>query len=102
MPGPFYTDFPRGIEVRGALECSNTPEQIASSSEILARFPAWRGPPLRTGSRMPYFGRREDVLIPFQKPAKVNCLVIKQIGQDKNYDLSIAEAALILSPDSQN
>lgn len=101
MPGPFYTDFPRGVEVRGALECSDAPEELASNGEIMASFPAWKGPPLRTETRMPYFGRREDVLIPFQKPAKVSCLAIRQIGQDKNYDLSIAEAALILSPDSK-
>ncbi len=94
-PGSYFTDFPRGVEVRGDINCSDSPELAGKDAPVLARFTDWQGPPKRTPSGLPYFGKREDVRIPFTHPATIECLRIQQIGQAPRFDLSIVEAGLI-------
>lgn len=96
-PGSFFTDFPRGVEIRGDTICADSPD-AAQNSTVLAHFSDWQGPPRRTPQGLPYFGARDDVRIPFSHPATVNCLRIRQTGEDGGFDLSIAEARLIPAP----
>ena len=94
--GPFYTDFPRGVEVRTAESCAD-PAAIARGGELLVREDPWEGPVIFSPSGYPAFDSQYDIRVLFSAPRLVRCLVVVQSGRGASFDWSVSELSLFSS-----
>lgn len=87
---PFATDFPRGLEVRSSANCTGLVSEIDSFDTIL-NVPRWNGWINFSSDGYPYIEPPSRVNVIFPKPVQAQCILIKQTGQDQNFDWSISE-----------
>ncbi len=95
LSGDFGTDFPRGIEIRGASHCPPGGPFTDSDYSLLYRANPWNGPLGVTPNGYPYLGWEGYVRILFNENLPLSCLLIKQIGETESFDWSIAELRLL-------
>lgn len=92
--GPFYTDFPRGVEIRTAARCDDL-KQVAAQGQLVAKEDPWEGPIGTSPSGYPLLGSQYDVTVVFSKPVLTGCLVVVQSGSTPSFDWSISELGLL-------
>ena len=92
--GPFYTDFPRGLEIRTAVNC-DLPARIATQGELIAKEDPWEGPVGASPLGFPLLGSQYDVTVAFSKPLLTACLVVVQTGSTPSFDWSVSELGLL-------
>jgi hypothetical protein len=91
--GPFFTDFARGLEIRAKDSCLQpaTIDPNNTDYKLLFKEPKWEGSLTFTSDNYPYFEGQASGRIYFKENKVVQCLLVKQIGQNNNYDWSVAE-----------
>ena len=87
---PFSTDFPRGLEIAATPQCSGLVSEIEHFTTIV-REPRWSGWINVSVDGYPYIEPSSRVNVIFPEALQAQCIVIKQIGQDRNFDWSISE-----------
>ena len=87
---PFSTDFPRGLEISSATQCSGLVSELDQFVSIV-REPQWNGWINFSADGYPYIEPPSRVNVIFPMPVQAQCLLIRQIGEDKNFDWSISE-----------
>ncbi len=98
MTGHFFTDYPRGIEIRYAESCEQ-PLAISkvdqnSTSLIFSENP-WEGELAFTSDGYPYFREERYTQVLFAKPILAQCLLIRQIGRSNRFDWSVTDVRFI-------
>ncbi len=93
--GPFYTDFPRGIEVRTSDACDQ-PGAIAVNGKTVAVDQPWEGPLVATPRGYPALASQYDVSVVFSKAITTKCLVIVLTGGTPSFDWSVSELSLLV------
>jgi hypothetical protein len=88
--GEFITDFPRGLRVKVADNCSD------SELKTKVNFPEWQGHPKFTENGFPYFSAQRDVTVFFSEEIEASCFRIEQTGKSNSFDWSVAEFRLII------
>jgi hypothetical protein len=88
-PGPFFTDFPRGLKITGG-PCEQ------SSAPTLVDYPVWQGPLHLLPRGIPYYAPRNEVRIVFPAPTTVSCLFVYQTAQAP-FDWSVAKVSVFLT-----
>ena len=87
---PFSTDFPRGLEIASAEQCSGLVSELDSFTSIV-KVPNWNGWINFSSDGYPYIEPASYVNVTFLEPVQAQCLLLRQIGQDRNFDWSISE-----------
>jgi len=87
----FYTDFPRGIRISVAKDCS-LKEPLNANYEQVFIMPEWQGELLFTPQGYPYFGHHSHVRVSFKEPIAAKCWLIERTGKiTSDFDWSIAK-----------
>jgi hypothetical protein len=87
-PGPFSTDYPRGLKITGG-PCEQ------SAAPVLAEYPVWQGSLHALPRGIPYYAPRNEVRVILPMPTEVSCLFIYQTGTAP-FDWSISRIRVIL------
>jgi len=87
---PFTTDFPRGLEIRVAEQCSGLTSELDKFEPVIHE-PQWNGWINFSPDGYPYIEPASRGGVIFPKAVRAQCILIKQIGFDQNYDWSISE-----------
>jgi hypothetical protein len=88
LPGKFFSDFARGLEI---IDCAAQ----STKQKLIKRIPKWIGGVDITNQGYPYYTGEHDVTIIFPQAITTTCLQINQIGEDQNFDWSIAELRIL-------
>jgi hypothetical protein len=87
-PGPYFTDYPRGLRITGG-SCD------PSEAQLIAEFPIWQGS-LRVLQRgLPYYAPRNEVRVVFSAPITVACIFVYQTAQ-ASFDWSVSRVRLMV------
>ena len=86
-PGPFVSDFPRGVEVFSG-SCDG------SDKQQIAKFSSWQGALCFTKLGYPFWDEHNHVRVLFAKPVSAPCIFVKQIGRTR-YDWSVERVKLL-------
>lgn len=93
--GKFHSDFPRGLKISYSPSCQAKPRDVSSYKEIYQQN-KWQGEIAFTPSGFPYLESESVTAIPFARPIKAQCLLVKQIGQTNQLDWSVVEFKIAL------
>lgn len=85
--GPFRTDFPGSLLVRGSKDCSSP----IQSWRVLFEVTKWLGPIEFTNDGYPYYGAEDKVWFPLQDAREIRCLAVLQPTARDYFDWSVAE-----------
>lgn len=85
--GNFYTDFPRGLSIKGDSSCSNTVELSQQKPIFIA--PKFRGVIEFTSDSYPYLDFPVAVVVIFKETKSLCRIRIEQIGKSLDYDWSL-------------
>lgn len=85
--GPFRTDFPGSLLVKGSSDCGSP----LQSWKVLFEVKKWLGPIEFTGEGYPYYGAENKVWFPLPDAREIQCLAILQPTVRGYFDWSIAE-----------
>jgi hypothetical protein len=86
-PGPYFTDYPRGLRIHaGACDQSTAP--------VIADYPVWQGSLHILHRGVPYFSPRNDVKIIFPAPVIAQCVFVHQTGKAQ-FDWSVSRIRII-------
>lgn len=86
-PGPYATDYPRGLRISGG-PCDR------ASARVLADYPVWQGTLKVLTRGIPYYSPRNEVRAVFPSPSVVSCLFAEQTGR-ANFDWSISRVKIL-------
>lgn len=95
--GPFYTDFPRGVEVRVAGNCDDA-AKVATGGVLVVKEDPWEGPVGGSPTKYPLLGSQYDVTVTFSQPLLAHCVVVVQSGATPSFDWSVSELSLLSVP----
>ncbi len=96
MPcGNFKPDFPRGIEIQSATDCSAEGDKLKGEFKTIYKSDIWEGEIAYTPAGIPYYDDQSEVRIFFDNTETLKCIRIKQTGKISSFDWSIAELELI-------
>lgn len=87
-PGPFYTDYPRGLRIHGGMCDKN-------KAPLITSIPVWHGTPKLTEQGIPFYAPHRDVRIIFDSPTVATCIFVYQTGQ-ASFDWSISRVNLLI------
>ena len=87
-PGPYFTDYPRGLRITGG-PCN------PAAATLLAHFPVWQGSLHVLQRGLPYYAPRNEVRVVFAVPATVSCLFVYQTAQAP-FDWSVSRVRLLV------
>lgn len=87
-PGPFSSDYPRGLTIAGG-PCER------SEAPVLAEYPLWQGSLHVLPRGIPYYAPRNEVRVILQAPTQVSCLFIYQTAKAP-FDWSVSRVKVIL------
>ena len=88
--GRYFTDFPRGLSLEVAVDCSADKLDSTLFTEVY-REPATQGEIKFTDSGFPYFGEQYSSVVFLPKAMDVRCFRVLQIGSNSHFDWSVAE-----------
>jgi hypothetical protein len=86
-PGPYFTDYPRGLRITGG-PCDQ------SSAPTIVDYPVWQGSLHTLHRGVPYFSPRNEVKAVFPAPVTAQCLFIYQTGKAA-FDWSISRIRIL-------
>lgn len=89
-PGSFVTDFPSGIAIVAPADCAGN-----EGTSVLT-IPRWMGALRSTPHGYLYYGDERTVQLRFPSAQTVRCLVIRQTGNGRPVDWSVAELKILL------
>lgn len=96
--GRFFTDFPRGVELRTAASCDDAAPIEIEHFQSIDREERTEGAIHYTAEGFPYFGDQYSSILFTPKPVLTNCILVRQIGNDGHFDWSVAELDLAVAP----
>lgn len=95
--GWYSGDFPRGIKILGKESCSNDKKSdFEGYKEVFSANP-WLGALQFTPDGYPYIEPRHLGTFLFPSIERIQCLLIKQTGEEPQLDWSISEIFLLLT-----
>ena len=99
MTGEYPADFPRGVQVSYAEECTDSfrLEDAGPRYQLLLEYRSWQGEVLFTPSGLPFFGAQAQVPLFFPKAVRAQCVLIQQTAQEQNFDWSVTEIRVLPS-----
>jgi hypothetical protein len=86
-PGPYFTDYPRGLKISGG------PCDLAAAKEIVD-YPIWQGAVKVTYRGIPYYTPRNEVRAIFTSQQTVECIFVRQTGKAP-FDWSISRVRVM-------
>ncbi|MDZ4785764.1 MAG: hypothetical protein SGJ02_06785 [bacterium] len=92
----FFSDFPRGLEIKVSKECSDL-DQDFKDYVTISSYSDWQGPIHFSKLNLPFFGSQSDVTAIFTSANLIKCILISQISKDPNFDWSATELKLAVT-----
>lgn len=86
----FFSDFPRGLEVKVATECTGEVPEF-SLFKTVSFFPEWQGAIRFSRSGLPYYGPQGEVEVIFPRESGIQCLMVRQTFPEQIFDWSVTE-----------
>jgi hypothetical protein len=90
----FFTDYPRGLRVSTFESCPNSKDETLEKLNqkiVLYEIRNWQGGMGISRLGYPYYEPAHRGRVFFPKGVNTHCILLEQIGEDRQYDWSIAE-----------
>jgi len=93
--GRYFTDFPRGVEIRTATDCS-VEDRTFEQYRVVYSSRDNQGEILYTADGYPYFSEQYTFAYTFPARTTAKCILVRQTGTDSHFDWSISEVYFAL------